>query len=130
MKKGKTSLCMMRCDRNNVGYITGIARNPVLEELARQWTYESAKQFEQTGQKQRIFGEFMYAADTWEVVSRIFRTFLCKSFIWSLAFACQPHGAGDDYRSKPRPPRPQLSSHPNASYSYTFSFPSECLQYA
>jgi len=62
---------MRWCDRNNVGYITGIARNPVLEGLAQQWTYESTKHFEQTGQKQRIFGEFAYAADTWDCRRRV-----------------------------------------------------------
>jgi hypothetical protein len=73
--RGDSGFCRWRlmrwCDRNNVGYITGIARNPVLEELAQQWTYESTKQFEQTGQKQRIFGEFMYAADTWDCRRRV-----------------------------------------------------------
>jgi hypothetical protein len=73
--RGDSGFCRWRlmrwCDRNNVGYITGIARNPVLEGLAQQWTYESTKQFEQTGQKQRIFGEFMYAADTWDCRRRV-----------------------------------------------------------
>jgi hypothetical protein len=73
--RGDSGFCRWRlmrwCDRNNVGYITGIARNPVLEGLAQQWTYESTKHFEQTGQKQRIFGEFMYAADTWDCRRRV-----------------------------------------------------------
>jgi hypothetical protein len=63
---------MMRwCDRNNVGYITSIASNSVLEKLAGQWTDESARQFVQTGQKQRIFGEFMYAAQSWDCRRRV-----------------------------------------------------------
>jgi hypothetical protein len=73
--RGDSGFCRWRlmrwCDRNNVGYITGIARNPVLEELARQWTDESKMQFEQTGQKQRIFGEFAYAAETWDRQRRV-----------------------------------------------------------
>jgi hypothetical protein len=73
--RGDSGFCRWRlmrwCDRNNVGYITGIARNAVLEGLARQWTDESAKQFEQTGQKQRVFGEFSYGAETWDRQRRV-----------------------------------------------------------
>jgi hypothetical protein len=73
--RGDSGFCRWRlmrwCDRNGVGYIIGLARNPVLEKLARQWTDESAKQFEQTGQKQRIFGEFVYAAKTWDCRRRV-----------------------------------------------------------
>lgn len=73
--RGDSNFCrwrMMRwCDRNDVGYIIAIARNPVLERLAGHWIDESARQFEQTGQKQRIFGEFMYAAETWDCQHRV-----------------------------------------------------------
>lgn len=73
--RGDSGFCRWRlmrwCDRNNVGYIIGLARNPVLEQLARQWTDESAEQYKQTGQKQRIFGEFAYAAETWDRQRRV-----------------------------------------------------------
>ncbi len=73
--RGDSGFCRWRlmrwCDRNNVGYIIGLARNPVLEALALQWTCESARQFEQAGQKQRIFGEFAYAAETWDRQRRV-----------------------------------------------------------
>jgi len=73
--RGDSGLCrwkLMRwCDRNNVGYITGLARNAVLERLSQQWTERSKQQFAQTGQKQRIFGEFMYAAETWDCRRRV-----------------------------------------------------------
>ena len=62
---------MRWCDRNNVGYIIGLARNQVLERLSEQWTTQSKEQFEQTEQKQRIFGEFMYAAGTWDCKRRV-----------------------------------------------------------
>ena len=58
-------------ERNNVGYIIGLARNQVLERLSQQWTTHSREQFEQTGQKQRIFGEFSYAAGTWDCQRRV-----------------------------------------------------------
>jgi hypothetical protein len=57
---------MRWCDRNDVGYIVGIARNAVLERLAQKWTDQSARLFKQTGQKQRLFGEFVYTAETWD----------------------------------------------------------------
>jgi hypothetical protein len=73
--RGDSGLCRWRlmrwCDRNNVGYIIGLARNPILERLSQQWTEQSKQQFAQTGQKQRIFGEFMYAAQTWDCRRRV-----------------------------------------------------------
>ena len=73
--RGDSGFCrwkLMRwCDRNNVGYIIGLARNSVLEKLSQQWTDISAKLFEQAGQKQRIFGQFMYAAQTWDRQRRV-----------------------------------------------------------
>jgi len=73
--RGDSGLCRWRlmrwCDKHNVGYIIGIIRNSVLEKLAHPWTDSSAKQFAQTGQKQRLFGEFRYAAATWDKERRI-----------------------------------------------------------
>jgi len=62
---------MRWCDRNDVGYIIGLARNPVLEKLSQQWTEQSEQQFELTSDKQRIFGEFKYAAQTWDHDRRV-----------------------------------------------------------
>lgn len=73
--RGDSGLCRWRlmrwCDKHNVGYIIGIIRNSVLEKLAHPWTDSSAKQFAQTGQKQRLFGEFSYAAGTWDKERRV-----------------------------------------------------------
>lgn len=73
--RGDSGFCRWRlmrwCDRHDVGYIIGIGRNPVLEGLARPWTDESSRQFEQTGQKQRIFSEFPYAAETWHCQRKV-----------------------------------------------------------
>lgn len=51
--------------------IIGLARNAVLERRSQQWTDKSKEQFEQTHQKQRLFGEFKYAADTWDRQRRV-----------------------------------------------------------
>lgn len=52
------------CDRNGVGYVLGLAKNPALLCLARDEIDRAQRQFERTGQPQRIFGSFAYAAAT------------------------------------------------------------------
>jgi hypothetical protein len=73
--RGDGGFCRWRlmrwCDRRNVGYIIGLASNAVLERLSQQWTDQSGMQFQQTGQKQRIFGQFLYAAETWDCQRRV-----------------------------------------------------------
>jgi hypothetical protein len=73
--RGDSGFCRWRLmrwsDRHNVGYIIGLARNAVLERLSQPWTDISKQQFEQLNQKQRIFGEFLYAAETWDCERRI-----------------------------------------------------------
>jgi len=73
--RGDSGFCrwrMMRwCDKHNVGYITGLSGNDVLYRQAISWTEQSAEQFKQTGIKQRIFGQFMYAAQTWDSQRRV-----------------------------------------------------------
>jgi hypothetical protein len=59
------------CDRHDVGYILGLARNAVLERLAWPWTEVSAAQFAQTHPKQRLFVEFVYGAETWDRERRV-----------------------------------------------------------
>jgi DDE family transposase len=54
------------CDRHSVDYVTGIAKNPALLRLAGPLMRLAEQQFEQSGQKQRTFGEFDYAAGTWD----------------------------------------------------------------
>ncbi len=66
------SLALMRwCDKHDVGYLIGLARNAVLKRLARPWTEVSAAQFAQTKEKQRLFGELVYGAETWDRQRRV-----------------------------------------------------------
>ncbi len=73
--RGDSGFCRWRllrwCDRHNVGYVVGIARNPVLERLAEPFMQESKKIFDQTQEKQRHFHEIRYAAKTWDRERRI-----------------------------------------------------------
>ena len=73
--RGDSGFCRLRlmrlCDKHDVGYIIGLARNAVLTRLAEQFTSISKIQFEQMRQKQKVFGEFIYAADTWDKQRRV-----------------------------------------------------------
>jgi len=60
---------MRWCDKNNVFYCLGACRNQVLEHHAKPLMQQAETEFEQTGQtgqKVRLFGETLYAANTWD----------------------------------------------------------------
>jgi len=73
--RGDSGFCrhqMLRwCDKHDVGYIVGIGRNNRLLAFSATLRDEAAKQFEQTQEKQRLFGEFKYAAFSWKYERRI-----------------------------------------------------------
>jgi hypothetical protein len=54
------------CDRNDVGFIVGLAKNKRLNKMAQPWLDQAKQSFDQTKEKQRLFGEFKYAAKTWK----------------------------------------------------------------
>jgi Transposase DDE domain group 1 len=62
---------MRWCDSHGIGYVLGLARNPALERLARDWTERADRQFRRTGQAQRLFGAFAYAAGSWDRPRRV-----------------------------------------------------------
>jgi len=59
------------CDKNDVGYVVGLARNPVLERMVLPCTALAHSQFVLTGEKQRDFYEMCYAAGTWDRARRV-----------------------------------------------------------
>lgn len=63
------------CERNGVYYVVGIGKNKRLEKLSKHWREKAEKQFKQTKEKQKHFGEFDYAADTWKRKRHI----ICKA---------------------------------------------------
>jgi hypothetical protein len=73
--RGDSGFCRWRlmrwCDRNGVGYVLGVARNPALERLAADWTERARRQFGRSGQPQRLFGSFAYAAASWDRLRRV-----------------------------------------------------------
>ena len=62
---------MRWCDRHGVDYLVGLARNAVLERQGQGLMDEAQARYEATDEKQRLFGEFSYAADTWDRPRRV-----------------------------------------------------------
>jgi hypothetical protein len=62
---------MRWCDSNGIGYVLGLAKNPALERAARDEIERARRQFRRTGQPQRLFGSFAYAAGTWDRPRRV-----------------------------------------------------------
>ena len=73
--RGDSGFCRHKmlswCERQGVGYIVGLAKNARLNDLAAPWMETAAQGFAGTGFKQRLFGEFAYAAGTWNAERRV-----------------------------------------------------------
>lgn len=59
------------CERHNVDYCVGIAKNSRLLEAARSATEAAEVEFNKTQDKQRLFSEVCYAAESWDQSRRI-----------------------------------------------------------
>lgn len=73
--RGDSGFCRWRmlrwCERHDVAYIVGLARNSRLLERAAPWTERAAEAFARSGEKQRLFGGFTYAAGPWDRERRV-----------------------------------------------------------
>lgn len=73
--RGDSGFCRHRmlgwCERNNVGYILGLAQNSRLNALTETLQAQAQTAFEASGEKQRHFGELNYAAGTWRRPRRV-----------------------------------------------------------
>ena len=73
--RGDSGFCRWRmlrwCDKHDVGYIVGLAKNSVLTRLAGDLIEQAEREFKLIGQKQRLFGQFQYAAKTWDRQRRV-----------------------------------------------------------
>nr|WP_281388033.1 IS1380 family transposase [Puniceicoccus vermicola] len=67
--RGDSGFCRERtlawCDRNGVDYVVGLARNEVLLREIAPLMERARQEHEKTGQKQRLFGGYIYGAKTW-----------------------------------------------------------------
>ena len=59
-------LLLTWCDRHEVKYVVGLARNERLLDLAGALMRKAERQFKKTEEKQRLFTAFDYAAATWQ----------------------------------------------------------------
>jgi len=59
------------CERNEVGYIVGLAKNSRLNALTAPLQAQAQERFEATGEKQRLFCDIQYAAGTWAHECRV-----------------------------------------------------------
>ena len=59
------------CDRHGVGYLIGLAKNAVLQRRAAAWQEQAEQACRADGQAHRVFGEFAYAAGSWDQERRV-----------------------------------------------------------
>jgi hypothetical protein len=73
--RGDSGFCRWRlmrwCDSHGIGYVLGLPKNAVLQREAIDWIARAERQFQRTGQPQRIFGSFSYAAESWDRTRRV-----------------------------------------------------------
>lgn len=73
--RGDSGFCrwkMLRwCDRHEVGYIVGLAKNPRILEMSKAPLDKAAEEHERTGRKVRRFTSIKYAARTWDRPRRV-----------------------------------------------------------
>lgn len=73
--RGDSGFCRWRmlrwCDKHDVGYIVGLAKNQRVNALGAELMAEAQREFESTGEKQRLFSETMYAAKSWDRKRRV-----------------------------------------------------------
>lgn len=63
------------CDRHGVDYCVGLAKNEVLLRESEAYREEARRLYEETGDKQRLFGGLIYGAKGW----RLKRHVICKA---------------------------------------------------
>lgn len=59
------------CERHEVGYIIGVAKNSRLNAMAAKLLEKARQLYESSGEKQRLFSDIRYAANTWDKERRI-----------------------------------------------------------
>jgi len=73
--RGDSAFCRWRmlawCERHEVGYIVGLAKNSRVQAAAADLMEMARSRFVATGQKQRLFADVVYAAQTWDQPRRV-----------------------------------------------------------
>jgi len=73
--RGDSGFCRHRvmnwCERNDVYYLLGLARNPVLQRNIQFQLDEATRLSAIDGEPHRLFREFLYAAGSWSKIRRV-----------------------------------------------------------
>ncbi len=73
--RGDSHFCRWRmlawCERHQVRYIVGLAKNSRVQALAADLMAQARTAFAETGTKQRLFADVVYAALTWDKPRRV-----------------------------------------------------------
>jgi hypothetical protein len=73
--RGDSGFCRQRllrwCERSGVRYIIGLARNARLQARVQYAERMLQDEYERSGIKQRLIGEFAYAAQSWDIERRV-----------------------------------------------------------
>lgn len=73
--RGDSGFCrwklMSWCDRNNVNYIIGLAKNPRLNSLSAKLHKQAEAEYQHSKEKQRQFCSIEYGAATWDKTRRV-----------------------------------------------------------
>lgn len=73
--RADSGFCRLRlirwCERNGVGYVIGVARNPRLQAIVALAELAMADEYAAAQRKQRMIDEFTYAAESWDKPRRI-----------------------------------------------------------
>ena len=79
--RGDSGFCRQRilnyCERADVHYLVGLARNPRLEQMTEFVELAMKDAYEASGIKQRELGEFVYAAQSWARERRVITRLEC-----------------------------------------------------
>ena len=73
--RGDSGFCRWRmlrwCENHGVYYVVGLAKNSRLNGMAKTLLNRAGRQYEKTDQKQRLFRNIRYAAQTWDRERRV-----------------------------------------------------------
>lgn len=73
--RGDSGFCRQRlirwCERHEVDYVIGVARNARLHKAVQAWEGELEALYQRDGTKQRTIREFRYAAASWNIERRL-----------------------------------------------------------
>lgn len=68
---GATPKIYEYCEENNFNYVIGLIKNNVLKKYISKLSNKAEKGFKKTGEKQRLFGEINYQAESWNKPRRV-----------------------------------------------------------